>query len=336
MTSQQQLQGPARKKCRVNNQSHEEHCTQITALRKAATCAIPHCGFIFEDAAHICSVCSAGVCPGCHEQMEASDNIPKDRCSIGGCKLAHGGGSPVELRTGGLRIELAASVVQACAGEGCFHTGTWSELRAHLPWCVAAKVSCPVCEEPLKRSDLKKHLTEEHDASLVTTTRWNGQLPDKSHSITIGAWEISGPESELSVAVVVGRCRFDHCVGVKECACPFVVATAQTNFCEEGIPTTHVCVSTAFTEVTALRHPMGHCDVSMHAIEKSPCGALVSSRCTRAGAVLARSDCGWLCGLVNCVDVTCDGVICKKRALSVRHARQRVVFRFTPISANKA
>jgi len=313
----------------MNNQSREEHCTQIMALRKAAMCAIPHCGFIFEDAAHICSVCSAGVCPGCHEQMAASEHIPNNRCSIGGCKLAHGGGSPVELRTGGLRIELAACVVQACAGEGCFHTGTWAELRAHSPWCVAAEVNCPICEVPLKRSELKKHLTEEHDASLVTTTRWNDQLQDDSYSITMGAWEISDPESELSVAIVVGRCGFDHCVGVEECACPFVIATAQTHFDDKRIPWTYVSVSTVFTEVTALRHPMGHCEVSMDAIEKSPCGALVSSRCARAYPVLARCDGG------PRFEMTRTGLVdCENRGLSVRRAGPRVVFRFTTISAN--
>ena len=30
-------------------QSHEARCTQITALRKAATCAVPYCSFVFED-----------------------------------------------------------------------------------------------------------------------------------------------------------------------------------------------------------------------------------------------------------------------------------------------
>ena len=183
-----------------------------------------------------------------------------------------------------------------------------------------------------------KYFTEEHDASLVTTTRWNDQLQDDSYSITMGAWEISDPESELSVAIVVGRCGFDHCVGVEECACPFVIATAQTHFDDKRIPWTYVSVSTVFTEVTALRHPMGHCEVSMDAIEKSPCGALVSSRCARAGAVFAHCDGGFMCGLVEGSCRVQGGflVICEKRELGVRRAKPRVVFKFTPISANKA
>ena len=241
-------------------------------------------------------------------------NVPNDRCSIGGCKLPHGGGSPVELRTGGVRIELAACVVQACAGEGCHQTGTWSELRAHSPWCVAAEVNCPFCEEPLKRADLKKHLTEHHGAPLVETTR-STESPSSNDSssdsdsdssdsdsarrrdgtVTIGVWEIDVRRAPLSVAIVVGRCKqFHHCIGGEapaQCACPFVIATARTCFYDD-IPTTHVSVFTVFTEVTALRHPMGHCEVSMHATDKSPCGALVSSRCARAYPVLARCDGG--------------------------------------------
>jgi hypothetical protein len=350
-----QLQGPAHKKRRVELQSDKERHAQITALRKAATCAIPHCDFIFEDAAHICSVCSAGVCTGCHEQMVASVHVPKDRCSINGCKLAHGGGSPVELRTGGLRIELAASVVQSCTGEGCFHTGTWSELRAHSPWCVAAEVKCPCCEATLKRSDLKKHLTEEHGASLVKTARCAESTPsgDSSDSdsttdsktasdstVTIGTWNIPDLDDRLSVAIVAGRCQqHRHCIDVEapaQCACPFVIAAAETRHDDEAIPTTCVSVATVFKEVTALRHPMGHCEVSMHAIEKSPCGLLVNSGRARAGAVFARCDGGLMCGLWNCVAATGGTVIPEKRELSVRNAKPRVVFRFTPISANAA
>ena len=44
-----QLQGPAHKKRRVELQSDKEHHAQITALRKAATCAVPYCSFVFED-----------------------------------------------------------------------------------------------------------------------------------------------------------------------------------------------------------------------------------------------------------------------------------------------
>ena len=348
MTSQQQ--GPAQKKCRVECQSHKERCTQITALRKAATCSILGCSFVFEGEAHICSVCSAGVCPSCHKRMVASPNVPNDRCSIGGCKLPHGGGSPVELRTGGVRIELAACVVQACAGEGCHQTGTWSELRAHSPWCVAAEVNCPFCEEPLKRADLKKHLTEHHGAPLVETTR-STESPSSNDSssdsdsdssdsdsarrrdgtVTIGVWELDVRRAPLSVAIVVGRCKKNHhCIGGEapaQCACPFVIATARTCFYDD-IPTTHVSVFTVFTEVTALRHPMGHCEVSMHATDKSPCGALVSSRCARAYPVLARCDGGPRFAMTGGL------VDCEKRDLSVRRAGPRVVFRFTTISAN--
>jgi hypothetical protein len=353
MTSQQQ--GPAQKKCRVECQSHKERCTQITALRKAATCSILGCSFVFEGEAHICSVCSAGVCPSCHKRMVASTNVPNDRCSIGGCKLPHGGGSPVELRTGGVRIELAACVVQACAGEGCHQTGTWSELRAHSPWCVAAEVKCPFCEATLKRSDLKKHLTEEHGASLVKTARCAESTPsgDSSDSdsttdseaasdstVTIGTWNIPDLDDRLSVAIVAGRCQqHRHCIDVEapaQCACPFVIAAAETRHDDEAIPTTCVSVATVFKEVTALRHPMGHCEVSMHAIEKSPCGSLVNSRRARAGAVFARCDGGLMCGLWNCVAATGGTVIPEKRELGVRNAKPRVVFRFTPISANAA
>ena len=115
-----------------------------------------------------------------------------------------------------------------------------------------------------------------------------------------------------------------------------MIATAQTHFDDKRIPWTYVSVSTVFTEVTALRHPMGHCEVSMHAIEKSPCGSLVNSRRARAGAVFARCDGGLMCGLWNCVAATGGTVIHEKRELSVRNAKPRVVFRFTPISANAA
>ena len=337
-----------------------ERVSQILALREAGTCAIPYCSFVFEGKAHICSVCSKGVCPGCHEKMAASENVPNDRCSIGGCKLPDGGGSPVTLRTGGLRIDLAASVVQACAGEGCSQTGTWSQLRAHSPWCVAAEVKCPFCEDPLKRSDLKKHLTEVHGASLVKTARCAKSAPsgnssdsdstivDSSDSeavsastVTIGAWDIvENPGSERSVAIVVGRCQQHRdCIGMEapaQCACPFVIAAAVTHHDNEGIPTTRVSVSTVFKEVTALRHPMGHCEIIMNAIEKTPCGELVQSRRTRAGAVFARCEGGLMCGLGNYVRFTGGTWTPEMRALSVRNATQRVVFRFTPVSAHTA
>ena len=156
----------------------------------------------------------------------ASPHVPNDRCYIGGCELPHGGGSPVQLRTGGVLIELAAKVVQACAGEGCMTHGTWQELKQHRAWCVDATVVCPVCAAKVRRGDLKMHLIGGHGAAVILTRRVE-QVSDESDDGSSssdsdpndecsccheGEWETNLPTNETRVACVLqlgygGRAR---------------------------------------------------------------------------------------------------------------------------------
>ena len=341
----QQQEGPASKKFRADLQSHSELARQVRALRNVATCAVLGCGNIFEGCAHVCSLCQKGVCTGCHQLMAASLAVPSDRCMFG-CQLPDGR-SPVTLRTGGHLVELAAAVVQACAGEGCSTIGTWGELKQHRAWCVDATVVCPVCPAKVRRGDLKKHLIDGHGAAVILTRRVE-QVSDESDDGSSssdsdpndecsccheGEWETNLPTDETRVACVVGSCHSFRALQSRcnreLCSCPFVIALARRR------DHTRASVSTVFAETARPNHPMGHCEISMDATDTSDSGALVKSRCASAGVVRAHCDGGGACGLHR---ARTEG-----RALAVRNAQpttdddiKKISFRFTPIAANLA
>ena len=296
---------------------------QVRALRSVAGCAVTGCGKIFEGAAHVCLKCGKGVCPICHERAAASPAVPDNRC-IFGCQLPNGA-SPVTLRTCGPLVDMAASVVQACAGAGCTKNGTWLELKRHGAWCVDATVVCPVCEDPVRRGDLKKHLVDNHGADVILTTR------SEDNCCCEGDWETNLPTNQTRVACVVGRCQRSNITHPRcnraLCPCPFVIALARRR------DLTRVAVSTVFAETATPNHPMGHCEISTCAIDTSCSGALVKSRCASAGVVRAHCVGGSACGLPAARN--------EGRALVARNAQpttdddvKKVSFRFTPIAAN--
>ena len=339
----QQQEGPAFKKVRTELLSHSELMHQVRAFRNVATCAVPGCGNIFEGCAHVCSLCQKGVCAVCHQRMAESDAVPSNRCTFG-CRLPNGS-SPVVLRTGGHLVELAAAVVQACAGEGCTTRGTWRELKQHRAWCVDATVGCPVCPAKVRRGDLKKHLIDGHGAAIIFTRRVehvsdesddgssSSDPDDDCSSYHEGEWETNLPTNETRVACVVGSCHRSRAVQSRcnreMCSCPFVIALARRR------DHTRASVSTVFAETARPNHPMGHCEISMDAIDTSDSGALVKSRCASAGVVRAHCDGGSACGL--------HVARTEGRTLAVRNAQpttdddiKKVSFRFTPIAANLA
>ena len=339
----EQQEGPAFKKLRPELQSHSELTRQVRAFRNVATCAMPGCGNIFEGRAHVCSLCQKGVCAVCHQRMVGSSAVPSNRCTFG-CLLPNGR-SPVALRTGGHLVELAAAVVQACAGEGCTTRGTWQELKQHRAWCVDATVGCPVCPAQVRRGDLKKHLVDGHGAAVILTTRIelvgddsddgssSSDSNDEGSFCHEGEWTTNLPTNETRVACVVGSCHRSRVVqsrcNKRLCPCPFVIALARRR------DHTRASVSTVFAETARPNHPMGHCEISMDATDTSDSGALVKSRCTSAGVVRAHCDGGGACGLHR---ARTEG-----RALAVRNAQpttdddiKKISFRFTPIAANLA
>ena len=223
--------------------------------------------------------------------------------------------------------------------------GTWQELKQHRTWCVDATVVCPVCAAKVRRGDLKKHLIDGHGAAIIFTRRVehvsdesddgssSSDPDDDCSSYHEGEWETNLPTNETRVACVVGSCHRSRAVQSRcnreMCSCPFVIALARRR------DHTRASVSTVFAETARPNHPMGHCEISMDAIDTSDSGALVKSRCASAGVVRAHCDGGSACGL--------HVARTEGRTLAVRNAQpttdddiKKVSFRFTPIATNLA
>ena len=359
---------PAAKKARTCGQSREQLSRQASVLRGAVTCKIPECINVFKDVAFVCRVCNAGVCEACYHIFHAAPNISNEHCHF--CNVYDGNG-PFERQIRGPLVELAASVVQRCAGTGCRQTGTWAQLDAHAAWCIDSPVQCPICIEPVvkvKRCNFRAHLVSKHKADLVATTGndIDSESDDEGNLITesnngtwrAGAWQPTRKFSQgqwrfdSGVACVCGPCRCWSLLPLSEaCQCPFVVARAVAFFPEVGgvpMPSsskdplcyTHVAVSTVFAEIATFDHPMGFCEISWCSKATADrCGTIVKARSACSGPVRALSGGGPDCDVFAAAS--------RGQSLCVIHESHHapglanvegpsVHFRFSSLSANRA
>jgi len=339
-------------------QSREQLSRQTSVLRGAGTCKIPDCINVFKGVVYVCRVCKAGVCSVCYEKAKLAPSVP-DNCYF--CRAAvEDGKGPFERQTRGPILELAASVVQRCAGRGCRQTGTWAQLDAHGAWCKDSPVQCPICIEPVevKRCNFRAHLVREHKADLVATTGndIDSESDDEGNLITesnngtfrIGAWDptckLKGGKwhFDSGVACLSGPCRCGPLLPLSECQCPFVVARAVALHPSANDPLCymHVAVSTVFAEIATFDHPMGFCEISWCSEATADrCDAIVKTRSARSGPVRALSGGGPDCGFRAAASLG--------QSLCVSHESHHapglatmegpsVHFRFSSLSANRA
>ena len=339
-------------------QSREQLSRQTSVLRGAGTCKIPDCINVFKGVVYVCRVCKAGVCSVCYEKAKLAPSVP-DKCYF--CRAAvEDGKGPFERQTRGPILELAASVVQRCAGRGCRQTGTWAQLDAHGAWCKDSPVQCPICIEPVevKRCNFRAHLVSKHKADLVATTGndIDSESDDEGNLITesnngtfrIGAWDptckLKGGKwhFDSGVACLSGPCRCGPLLPLSECQCPFVVARAVALHPSANDPLCymHVAVSTVFAEIATFDHPMGFCEISWCSKATADrCGTIVKARSACSGPVRALSGGGPDCDVFAAAS--------RGQSLCVIHESHHapglanvegpsVHFRFSSLSANRA